>query len=114
MYSDEISEELNRYARLGKDWDGEGAHAPRWDSIIQCRRFVDLLPNEAIPPEPMAHASGTCGLYWREERLYADLEFLKDDVVFYVEIGTEIFKGRERFNAAIPSKLLPLVNSICA
>lgn len=74
---------LRGWSSLEKNWDGEGANIPNPTSLKDAEYFIDLLGKGYSIPEPMLLANGRAGLYWDEDGLYADLEFLGDGRVTY-------------------------------
>ena len=90
--------EFRRWSQLGADWDGEGASAPVQSSLREASAFACLLADERIV-EPMLHASGRAGLYFRTAALYADIEFLGDGrAAYYVERNGDKHKGVVNFD----------------
>lgn len=91
--------ELRSWRMLGANWDGEGAAAPNDRSIREAVGFVGLLATGVRLPEPMLHASGNAGLFWKNESDYADLEFLGDgQLAYYVERDQGKHKGVVKFD----------------
>lgn len=77
-----------------QDWDGEGALAPIASSLEQASKFVCALRDGAVVPEPMLHQNGKAGLFWSDDGLYGDLEFLENGrIAYYIEKGTGRHKG---------------------
>lgn len=86
--------ELRRYRTLDENWDGEGAAAPQSNSLIGAEEFVRLLPGNVPAPAPMLNATGRAGLFWEQDGLYADVEFLGDGrATYYVERDGGKHKG---------------------
>ena len=103
---EELIGDLRSWRLLDADWDGEGANKPIETSLKQAESFARLYGDEGILPEPMLHASGRAGLYWRTDDLYADLEFLGDGhIAYYVERHGDKHKGQVYFD----SKKMPAV-----
>lgn len=91
--------EFRRWKELNSDWDGEGASAPNRTSLHEASAFACLLADDR-PVEPMLHASGRAGLYFRTATLYADLEFLGDGrTAYYVERNGGKHKGVVNFDS---------------
>lgn len=85
--------EFRRWSQLAADWDGEGALAPAQNSLHEASAFTCLLSDER-EVEPMLHATGRAGLYFRTAALYADLEFFGDGrVAYYIERNGDKHKG---------------------
>lgn len=97
--------ELRRWSQLSRNWDGEGAAAPNLASLREASNFACLRPADA-DVEPMLHASGRAGLYFRTATLYADVEFLGDGrAAYYVERNGDKHKGVVNFD----SRTMPAV-----
>ena len=75
--------EIRQWHLLRDNWDSEGAIAPNPDSIREAVSFVRLLNDNFALPEPMLLASGHAALFWNDEGLYADIEFLGDRRIAY-------------------------------
>lgn len=85
---------LRSWEKYEQNWDYEGAKAPIPSSLRAASRFVCMLDDSFVMPEPMLHDSGRAGLFWGEDQLYADLEFLVDGTVaYYIERGERQEKG---------------------
>lgn len=98
--------ELRRWGLLNENWDGEGAALPVASSLKEAVSFVRLLDEIDALPEPMLHASGHAGLFWKDNGLYADIEFLGDGrVAYYIERQGDKHKGVLNFD----SKKMPAV-----
>ena len=98
--------ELRSWGLLTANWDGEGAAAPDARSRKEAVSFVRLLGEDDTLPEPMLHASGHAGLFWKDDSLYADLKFLGDGrVAYYIERQRDKHKGVLNFD----SKKMPAV-----
>lgn len=92
--------ELRRWQSLSANWDGEGARTPNINSLSNASSFVCALDDALWMPEPMLLSSGNAGLYWRNDELYADLEFLGDGrVAYYIENGRNRHKGVVEFDS---------------
>lgn len=97
--------ELRRWGLLATNWDGEGAASPVASSLKEAVSFVRLLDDVELP-EPMLHASGHAGLFWKDDSLYADIEFLGDGrIAYYIERHGDKHKGVLSFD----SKKMPAV-----
>ncbi len=92
--------ELRRWGLLNENWDGEGAALPVASSLKEAVSFVRLLGEGDMLPEPMLHASGHAGLFWKEGNLYADIKFLGDGrVAYYIERQGDKHKGVLKFDS---------------
>lgn len=102
--------EIRSWGLLETDWDGEGAAAPILRRIKDAVSFIRLLP-ESIPlPEPMLHASGNTGLFWEDDRFYADIEFLDDSrIAYYIEQNGDKHKGVINFDSKNLSPVLSVL-----
>jgi len=104
---EELIGELRSMRLLKADWDGEGAVRPDIQSIDAAVNFVRLLSESSLLPESMIHASGRAGLLWRDEGVYADLEFYPGKIVFYLERGATKLKGAIEFDNKSMPDLFP-------
>lgn len=85
---------IRSFEAKGQNWDGEGAAPAIASSLRAASDFVCHLDSGAEMPQPMLHADGRAGLYWSEEDLYGELEFLSDNrIAYYFEIGNDKHKG---------------------
>lgn len=95
-----LAGELRGWGLLTVGWDGEGAAAPNFRSLKEAVSFVGLLDEDGVLPEPMLHASGHAGLFWKDDSLYADIEFLGDGrIAYYIERQGDKHKGVLKFNS---------------
>lgn len=91
--------ELRRWNLLEANWDGEGAERPVSRSLQEAVSFVRLLSDWNLLPEPMLHADGHAGLFWKNDGLYADVEFLGDGrIAYYIERQGDKHKGVLKFD----------------
>ena len=104
--------ELRRWEQLPADWDGEGAAAPNLASLREASKFACLRPADA-DVEPMLHASGRAGLYFRTPTLYADIEFFGDGrVAYFIERSGDRHKGVINFDSTtMPAVLATLLQA---
>ncbi len=102
-----ILDEFLYLRNLKENWDGEGAVIPDILSISYAENFVCLLDEDFKFPETMLHDSGRVGLFWNDDSLFADLEFLSDGTIaYYIKKGMQIFKGVTPFDGVnIPEEL---------
>jgi hypothetical protein len=91
--------ELRRLAVLKENWDTEGAAAPDAKSLEESIAFARLLGTNSPTPESMLLHSGHAGLFWHNETMYADLEFLGDGrIAYFIERQGDKHKGVAKFN----------------
>lgn len=96
---EELIGEIRSWSLLETNWDGEGALAPSPESLKQAVSFVRLLSDIPLP-EPMLLSSGRAALYWNENNLYADLEFLEDGrIAYFIKNNGDKHKGVLAFNS---------------
>jgi hypothetical protein len=109
-FTDSIIDVLNecrKFKRLKDNWDGEGALSPDTRSVSFAENFVCLLDESFGVPETMLHTNGRLGLFWNDNGVYADLEFIPDgSIAYYIKNKNNIFKGITAFNGVdIPADL---------
>jgi len=105
---EQLMGEIRSWSLWEANWDGEGAVAPMISCIESAVSFISLLPGDVLP-EPMLHASGYTGLFWNDDGLYADIEFLENGrVAYYIEQNGDKHKGAVNFD----SRNLPPVFSV--
>jgi hypothetical protein len=91
--------ELRSWKLLSSNWDGENAAVPIAESIDEAVAFARLLDADSMA-EPMLHANGRAGLYWKDADLYADIEFLGSGrIAYYIECKGDKHKGAVNFDA---------------
>lgn len=104
---EKIVGELRRWVDLSADWDGEGAVAPNALSLESASDFIRLLPEALTDAEPMLNANGRAGLYWNDNGLYADLEFLGDGrIAYFIQHHEDKHKGLTRFSGELVPPVL--------
>lgn len=103
--------ELRQWHDLKANWDGEGADAPRRESLEAASQLIFLIMWDFKAPEPMLHANGRAGLLWDDDDLYGEIEFLDANKLAYYfrdqqgkHKGEVIFEGNE-----IPDALKVLI-----
>lgn len=104
---------LRGWKKYPANWDHEMAKAPNPISLQSAISFISSLSNEFMMPEPMLHDTGRAGLFWGEDQLYADLEFLENgSIAYYIERGKDRHKGVVEFDKRnIPPVLKPLLTA---
>jgi hypothetical protein len=104
--------ELRRWRVLKSDWDGEGALAPIPASLQLAESFSRHLEDSNLP-EPMLHATGRAGFYWKTDAIYADVEFLDAGrIAYYIERSGDKHKGVVNYDAnQMPAVLAALLQA---
>jgi hypothetical protein len=91
--------ELRGWRQLSSRWDGEDAEAPEPQSIDDAVKFARMLGSQA-DAQPMLHVNGHAGLFWRDDDLYADIEFLGSGrIAYFIEKNGDKHKGMVNFVA---------------
>lgn len=103
--------QLRGWEKFQSNWDHEGANAPILSSLRAASQFAGLLDNRFIMPEPMLNDTGRAGLFWSEDNLYADIEFIENNfIAYYIERNNGRHKGVVAFDhQQIPPVLVPLL-----
>jgi hypothetical protein len=87
------------WRQLSSRWDGEDAEAPELQSIDDAVKFARMLGAQA-DAQPMLHVNGHAGLFWRDDGLYADIEFLGSGrIAYFIEKNGDKHKGMVNFVA---------------
>lgn len=97
--SEKVIGEIRQWGLLKENWDGEGASSPSAESIKDSVSFIKLITENAAIPEPMLLASGNTGLYFNENSLYVDIEFLGNNrISYFIKRDGDKHKGVLTFN----------------
>lgn len=97
---EKLVNEIKDWRLLDDNWDGEGGLKPFTQSIEEAISFVALLGEEIILPEPMLLSSGHTALFWNEDNLYADIEFLGDGrIAYFIKKNGDKHKGVLEFKS---------------
>ena len=107
--NEKIIGELRSWQALAANWDGEGAEQPLLSGLADAALFVQLLTPKIASPDPMLHATGRSGLFWKSEDIYADLEFFGNGrMAYYIEKNGDKHKG----SLLLGKKTMPEVLSV--
>lgn len=91
---EKIIGEIRSWNELEDNWDGENGLKPVEASMEEATSFIYLLNKNLSLPEPMLLSSGRIALYWDEDDLYADIEFIGDGrVTFFIKRNEHEEKG---------------------
>ncbi|WP_204103249.1 MULTISPECIES: hypothetical protein [Spirulina sp. CCY15215] len=74
---------ISSYLDLPNDWDGYDGVVPTSQTIQDCIFLIKRLPKSIDIPKPMLGGSGTVGLYWEKDGLYAEICFEGDGTFWY-------------------------------
>jgi hypothetical protein len=92
--------EIRKWHLLADNWDGEGSIGPKTQSLKEAVLFLGLLSKAIIIPDPMLLNSGNAALFWNEENLYADIEFLGDGrIAYFIKKNGDKHKGVLKFDS---------------
>ena len=104
--------EIRRWSLLSANWDGEGAAQPSAEAMHEATAFMRLLPEDQALPEAMLHANGRTGLFWKSEKLYADIEFIGDGrIAYFIERQGDRHKGVLNFDENAMPSVFPILLS---
>lgn len=92
----DVADELDSYALLENDWDGEGSIAPDLEILLRAKQLLEFVPGGLPFPKPMLSSSGEVGLYWRKGDVFADVVF-DDDGSFSLFIKDSARAGSKAF-----------------
>jgi hypothetical protein len=106
-----LTNEIKNLVFLDEDWDGEGALKPIRQSIREAIHFVSLLDEKIILPELMLLCSGHISLFWNENNLYADIQFLGNgSIAYFIKKNEDTYKNVIEFKLQeIPNIILHLI-----
>jgi hypothetical protein len=109
--SEKIIGEIRQWGFLKVNWDGEGASLPSAESIKDSVSFIKLIAENSTMPEPMLLASGNAGLYFNQNNLYVDIEFLGNNrISYFIKRGDDKHKGVLTFdNEKMPAVFQTLI-----
>lgn len=92
--------EIRNYGSFSQNWDGEGANLPSIQSIKDSVSFLRLIADSEQLPQPMLHATGNVSLFWNDDELYADVEFLgQNRVAYFIKRKEDKHKGVISFDS---------------
>lgn len=92
--------EIRHWASFSENWDGEGANLPSTESIRDSVSFLRLIADSEQLPQPMLHATGNVSLFWNDNGLYADVEFLgQNKVAYFIKRNEDKHKGVISFDS---------------
>jgi hypothetical protein len=112
---DKLIQQLNDYLNLKENWDGYSGVAPTEKQINDAIKFVKSLPQQIPLPEPMVAGSGTVGLYWESQGIYAEIGFEGDGTFWcYGEDneGNEAGEDRLDLGSQLPADLLKMLKTL--
>jgi hypothetical protein len=91
--------EFMQFKYLNENWDGEGGLAPDQNSVTEAIDFIYILDNIVVP-EAMLLSSGHTALFWNENGLYADIEFLGNGrIAYFIRKNDDKHKGVVEFDS---------------
>ena len=79
----ELRAEIQSYANLTNNWDGEGAAAPPDQAVKDAIAFLDSRPDSIPLPLPEVASIGDVGIYWDEDGIFAEVQFGGDQAYSY-------------------------------
>lgn len=98
--AEKVIGEIRHWASFSENWDGEGAARPSAQSIGDAVSFLRLVADSAQLPQPMLHATGNASLFWNDNGLYADVEFLgQNKVAYFIKHNEDKHKGVISFDS---------------
>ena len=83
-----LRQELRSYARLGDNWDGDGAETPSQEAVNDALTFLDGRPGDIPLPYPEEGADGDVGVYWDNghAQVFAEVSFEGDGTCAYFAV----------------------------
>ena len=88
-----------------EDWDGYGAKPVAYISLLDAKKFIQLLPSSFPIPEVLSEPSGEIGLEWyKDKQLIFAISFNGRNTITYAGMfGSNKTHGVEYFGDTIPS-----------
>ena len=78
-----LREEIQAYASLTDNWDGDGATAPAAQAVQDAIEFLNGRPHRIPLPLPEVASIGDVGIYWDEDGIFAEVQFGGDQAYSY-------------------------------
>ncbi len=97
--------QLLKFACLPNDWDGYGAAKPNHGSLNAARSFIRSLAPESIVPQPALHADGNVILFYRNDDVYVELEFVGNNVDFFARQEDKEWASEFQIGTPLPPAL---------
>ena len=79
----DLRAEIQAYANLTDNWDGEGAAAPPAQAVRDAIEFLGGRPDGIPLPLPEVASIGDVGIYWDEDGIFAEVQFGGDKAYSY-------------------------------
>ncbi|MDE0101794.1 MAG: hypothetical protein OXN89_05390 [Bryobacterales bacterium] len=79
----DLRAEIQAYASLTDNWDGEGAAAPPAQAVRDAIEFLGGRPDGIPLPLPEVASIGDVGIYWDEDGIFAEVQFGGDQAYSY-------------------------------
>ena len=94
IQKEKLIDEISSYNSLCDNWDGENALKPDRNLIKEVVSLISLFDAKIPLPEPMLLSSGHIGLFWNEDNLYVDIEFLDNSrIAYFIKKDSVTYKG---------------------
>lgn len=83
-----LHQELEAYAQLEDDWDGNGAKAPSQTAVDDALTFLNARPADLPLPYPEEGTEGDVGIYWEDidSQIFAEVNFAGDGKYAYFAV----------------------------
>ena len=83
-----LHQELEAYAQLEDDWDGNGAKAPSQTAVDDALTFLDARPADLPLPYPEEGTERDVGIYWEDihSQVFAEVNFEGDGTYAYFAV----------------------------
>ena len=79
----DLRAEIQAYANLTHNWDGEDAAVPSEQAVQDAIAFLDGRPDSIPLPLPEVASIGDVGVYWDEDGIFAEVQFGGDQAYSY-------------------------------
>lgn len=117
---DKLDATLMSYRKLPEGWDGYEGVPAAIEAVTDALVFLILLDGDLPLPYPQIGSGGEVGLYWRTEKVFAEIEFLGDGQFSYYarlaitngELEEHLRDGYDLAAGRLPENLISVINKI--
>ena len=110
-----LVDQIDSFAKLRRNWDGEDGVAPCDGAVSAAKRFLAILPEKGLPDESHAIGDGEIVLQWRKEGNFIEVAFDGSTVSWYARIGenSPIYSDDEFSDASsVDNRVIDAINNL--